>query len=44
VLITSTGIIPRTVVACRASVVVSLVGMQSIPSVQLRKRETYHAV
>jgi hypothetical protein len=37
VLTTSTGNIPRTVVACRASVVVNLVGMQSVPSVQFRK-------
>jgi hypothetical protein len=37
VLTTNTGNIPRTVVACRASVVVSLAGMQSIPSVKFRK-------
>jgi len=45
VLTTSTGNIPRTEIACRASVVVSLVGMQSIPSVSFlktkRPKQTY---
>jgi len=41
VLTTSTGNIPRTEIACRASVVVSLVGMQSIPSVSFVSRKRF---